>query len=177
MESGVKVFVALEDTCRTPHLSEEEIHNVFIQAWNWILADKDRYIADCERKVARLSDTASLDQQAEALKIESEDLEAQMRECVRQNARYAQNQEVYQKQYDELTILRNTALDKLKEVVAKRQDNTVKRDKASHFLRTLRPANTPLTDFDERLWRATVETVTIHTPERIIVRFLTPLAL
>jgi hypothetical protein len=71
-----------------------------------------------------------------------------------------------------LTDLRNTALENLQATIAKKQDYIVQRDKVNHFLRTLRPANTPLTDFDERLWRQTVEAVTIHTPERIIVRFI-----
>jgi DNA invertase Pin-like site-specific DNA recombinase len=161
-----------DEKCLTPHLTEDEIHNVFIRAWNWILADKERYIAECERKISKFSDVAKLDERADALKTECEDLEAEMRECVRQNARHAQNQESYQKQYDELIDLRNTALEKLKEVVAKRQDYAVLREKGSHFLRFLRPANTPLADFDESLWRAVVESVTIHTRERIIVRFI-----
>jgi hypothetical protein len=153
-------------------MSEDEIHGLFIQAWNWVLSDKDRYIAECERKVNHFSDTASLDGQETALKKECEDYDAKMRECILHNARHAGDQEKYQTPYDELMALRNASLEKLKAVIAKKQEHTVMREKTSHFLSTLKPINTPLTDFDEQLWRSTVEAVTVYTPEHITVRFI-----
>jgi len=160
-----------EEKCLTPHLTEDEIHNIFILAWNRVLADKTKYIADCEREIEALSDTSHLDKQDEALRKECDGLEAQMMECIQQNARFALNQEAYQKRYDELMALRDAAKEKLTAIIMKKQEVSIRREKLSHFVQVLQSEEVPIADFNEQLWRKTVETVTVHAPDNILVRF------
>jgi len=160
-----------DETCRTPHLDEEQIHNVFITAWNSLIEEKVKYVAECENKIAALSKMSDLDKQEKLFREECANLEVQMMDCINQNARFAQNQAEYRKQYDELVTLHTAAKDRLEEIITEKRAVIIHREKLRHFLKVLQSEATLLTEFDERLWREVVEAITVYTLENIAVRF------
>ena len=83
---------------------------------------------------------------------------------VEENARAAQDQEAYMKRYNGLVARYETAKAKQAAVADERMDRKAKRDAILRFLADLEQAG-PLAEFDETLWHATVESVTIGRRE------------
>lgn len=161
-------------TCNTPHLTEEAVKSVFVRAWEAMLADKDRYIAQCETELADLIDSATLalDKQTAVLTAECAETAALVEDCIAANAASALNQAEYQKRYAELVARYDSAKAQLDELKAKRLKDAVRKERISRLLTTLRQSdNIAPQKFDEHLWRETVEAIIIYSLDDVRVRF------
>ena len=157
--------------CQTPHLSEEQLEAVFLEAINQILADRDRYIANLEPVIAYLTDTAELEKEAEVLAERSAGLYAQLEALVEENARFRQDQSEYKAKYSEINRRYEAVKARLGEIAAERQKRMAKREAIAGFLETVCQRESLITAFDEGLWRATVEAVTVRSLTDIRVKF------
>jgi DNA invertase Pin-like site-specific DNA recombinase len=160
-----------DDTCHTPHLTEESIKNAFISAFNRLLADRVRYIAEYEAYIAKTADTAAFDEQTARLEMECAETAAQAQEYVSQNAKTAQDQEKYKQEFDALVARHNAAKSRLDEIKREKLEQCAHREKTRRFLGILEQTTTPLTAFDERLWQAAVESLVVRSLEDITVVF------
>ena len=88
--------------CETPHITEQEIKEVFVTAFNKLLTEKKEIISNVELMYRTLFDTAELTAERDRLQEEMLMLVEMTQSCVAENARVAQNQEEYQKRYDGL---------------------------------------------------------------------------
>jgi len=102
---------------------------------------------------------------------EYNEAEALRQDCIAENARAPQNQDEYAERYDELVERKAKAKAKLDKLTTQKQAQITQKEKLRRFLRTLQEAENPLTAFDERLWRETVESMTVYSADNIIVRF------
>ena len=159
------------DHCQTPHLSEDQLRAAFVCAFNQVVADRERYIAVMEPAIALLTDCSDLDGEAEILQERSAGIYAQLEALVADNSQRAQDQEAYHQRYDELECRYNVVNQRKEAVVAERQGRVAKRESMRQFLETVRQREDLLTGFDEALWRATVDTVTVHAVDDIRVKF------
>ena len=146
--------------CKTPNLSEEAIKKAFVDAYNNLLADKKRYMAEYAATIRGLSDTSALDEQIADLSAECKKLADQAQKDIRQNASAAQDQEEYKKRHDKLIEQINAVKEKLDALIAEKQDNLFRKERLCAFIDILRTAPKSLTAFDEHLWRTTVESIT-----------------
>ena len=157
--------------CKTPHLTEEQIKTVFCEAFNRLVSDRDRYLEALEPAILLLTDAGDLDNDTEILSERSAGLYAQMEALVADNARQFQKQSEYQRQFDDLNARYETVKDRLAEVSAERQSRMARREKFQRYIETIRGQDTFLMDFDEGLWRATVECVKVKSLADIRVQF------
>jgi len=88
--------------CQTTHLTEEQIKKAYVDTYNQIIADRERYISALDRILGLLADTAALDDEAQTLGERSAGLFAQLEALVADNARRAQDQDEYNARYNEL---------------------------------------------------------------------------
>jgi uncharacterized protein (DUF3084 family) len=159
------------DHCQTPHLSEDQLRAAFVWAFNQVVADRERYIAKMEPAIALLADCSDLDGEAEILLERSAGIYAQLEALVADNARRAQDQEAYQQRYAELENRYNVVKQRMEAIAAERQGRVGKRENMRQFLETVRQREGLLTEFDEALWRATVDVVTVHAADDIRMKF------
>ena len=157
--------------CQTPHLTENEIQAAFVAAWNMLIADKDQYIARYEADIEAIGNPSDFDRQTAEMMAECAETLALMQECITQNAARAQNQAEYQKRYDGLVARYEAAKTRLDAAKREKQESIAKREKLRFFLDVLRRETDPITVFDERLWRETVEYLIVKTKQDISVRF------
>jgi DNA invertase Pin-like site-specific DNA recombinase len=157
--------------CPTPHLTENILKSIFAKAWNHILADKDNYIAEYEALLTEMTDIAAFDKQTAVLMAECSEASALAQETLAQNAARAQNQSEYQKRYDALITRYDAAKAKLGALAKDKQEYIARKEKIRHFLKILRCEKQLFIEFDERLWRETVVSVTIRSLEDITVLF------
>ena len=80
---------------------------------------------------------------------------------VEKNARTAQNQEKCKKKEDALTARYQSAKKQLEAVNYEKQSRLAKRDSIRQFILELGSGGGSLAEFDEPLWYATVDTVTV----------------
>ncbi|MDR1409583.1 MAG: recombinase family protein [Oscillospiraceae bacterium] len=157
--------------CRTPHLSGEEIHSAFICAWNTLLADKSRLIAEYETEIAKLADSSSFDIQTAELKTEYGALVARQKQIIDNSHIAPQNQAEQSREYDRILARADKLRQQIEDIAKEKLWRTTQKERLSRFITLLNRSLTPIAAFDEQLWREAVESITIHSRENIVVRF------
>ena len=157
--------------CHTPHLSEEALKTAFVRAWAALVTEKDRYIKEYDALLNSLTDAAAFDKQTAILAAECAEAAALVEDCIAANAASALNQAEYQKRYDKLVARYDVAKSQLDILKQDNLERIARREKIRRFLETLRETNHSLDAFDERLWRETVEAMTVYSLEDVKVRF------
>ncbi|MDR1409620.1 MAG: recombinase family protein [Oscillospiraceae bacterium] len=147
--------------CVTPHLTEEDMKAAFVKAFNQLVGDKEKYIAEYDTILPMLADTDALDKEAVKLSEERDVLMELIRKCVEDNARTAQDQEEYREKYESLVTRYEVALTRLAAITDEQKDRVARKTRIHRFLEELRQTDGLLTDFDEALWCATVDFVTV----------------
>ena len=79
--------------CQTPVISEQQIKETFVVAYNALMADKAGVIADCRALQHMLTDTMVMEQEIADLSKQLGDSTAELRQHVEGNMRSAMNQE------------------------------------------------------------------------------------
>lgn len=157
--------------CSTPNITEDEIKVLFLKALNKLLADKGGIIEDLTvlTQLARTDD--SLQVEADAAAAEMESLYKASMEMINLNASVAQDQAAYNEKYSAL-------LTRYEELQAKHKDLTEKIEmtKASNqiignFINLLKTQDGEVTEFDEKLWGGSVESMIIYGKDKATVTF------
>nr|DAF01979.1 MAG TPA: integrase [Caudoviricetes sp.] len=157
--------------CKTPHLTEDEIKDASVQAINQLIGNKEEILSNITLLKKHLTDTASLEKERDALELNLNMLADQVQQLIAENARVAQNQEEYQKQYDEI-ISRYDAMkieyEQLCEKIEKRQ---ARNEQLGRFIQELKGRESLLTEFDQSLWCALVDKMVVKDKENVTVVF------
>jgi DNA invertase Pin-like site-specific DNA recombinase len=157
--------------CKTPHLAPETVRNAFVRAFAVILNEKDRYIDEYLAETDALGDTVLFDEQTALLQMECAETAALAEACIAANARAPQDQSGYQKHYDELTERHNAAKQKLEALSVAKRERAAQKEQLRRFIRLLRRTIAPPTRFDEHLWRAATESVTVYSSNDLAFTF------
>ena len=161
-----------EHLCSTPHLYEAEIKLRFITAFAEFFQKKDVVLETCQLLLDELYDTSELDAKLDRLTAELNDINVQIREHIQQNATEAQNQDEYTEKYNKLTEQyqrKVKAINKAKQQIAEQKSRT---ETMSDFLKEIEKATEPLSPFDEDIWRAVIDKVTVFHDGRMVFQFL-----
>ena len=114
-----------------------------------------------------VSDTSALEVERVKAQEHCEELLETMQDMVRQNARTAQDQAKYDEKYGALTERYQQATDRLKEIDGQLLERRAQTDRLNAYMDALQ-VKTLLTEFDEGLWNATVETLTVKNDGTLV---------
>ncbi len=158
--------------CTTPHLCEDEIKMRFLTAFASFFQQRDLVLETCQMLIDDLSDTTLLDLRIEKASREMNAVAAVTKKHIAQNAETEQDQEEYDQKYHALL----QQYDKLQQQFIKLQQERAARinrmDTLHHFLETISAVPQVLDSFDEELWRATIEKVTVFHDGKMIFQFI-----
>lgn len=157
-----------DEKCQTPHITEEEIKEIFVTAFNKLLIEKKEIIANVELMRKTLFDTSDLTAERDALKEEMQMLADRIQSCIAENARVAQDQEVYQKRYNGLADRYESAKKCYDEVVYAIEQKEAQGHKIQMFIQNLKKQNDIVTEFDDALWGSMVDFITIGRDYRTV---------
>ena len=157
-----------DEKCQTPHVTEEEIKEMFIKAYNELLSEKKEIIENAEVIRKTLCTTESMIEEKQRLEDEILVLVEMTQNLVAENARVAQDQNEYQKRYDSLVQRYETAKKSYDELAAKIEQKEAHGERIKQFIRTLKGQQCVLTEFDDALWGSMVEYVTIGKETRSV---------
>ena len=93
------------------------------------------------------------------------------RNAIRKNAAVAQDQNEYQKRYDELVKQYEDTKAAYEKAVEQIEIMTTRNSLLNSFSKELRKQENILTEFDEGLWGSLVDFMTVHSKEDIDVTF------
>ena len=159
------------EKCKTPHVTEEEIKEAFVTAFNWLVTEREEIIANATLIQQTLFDTTALTEEKGRLQQELAVLVEMTQNCIAENARIAQDQGEYQKRYNGLVERYEkdkARFDDVTETIAQR---SAKGERLAGFIRTLEAQREPVAEFDERLWGAMVDYVTVGVDKGMTVVF------
>lgn len=147
--------------CSTPYVEEKKIKTAFVEVINKIFENKEAVIAGYREVIHRLTECSEPDTETASLQTECEIVIGLIQKMVAENANEALDQNEYLARYNELVTRYETAKSKIEKNEADRQARKVKRDKLTEFIDQLEERGGLLSEFDEELWNATVETVMV----------------
>ncbi len=157
-----------DEKCQTPHITEEEIKEIFVTAFNKLLIEKKEIIANVVLMRKTLFDTSDLTAERDALKEEMQMLVDRIQSCIAENARVAQDQEVYQKRYNGLADRYESAKKCYDEMVYAIEQKEAQGHKIQMFIQNLKKQNDIVTEFDDALWGSMVDFITIGRDYRTV---------
>ena len=152
--------------CSTPHLTDEQIKAAFIEMLNGLIEHKDEIATFYDEQLDKLTDVTTLEEQKAALENEATALNKELHDWIMENARRAMSKEVYDARFDELDGKLSAVKDKLEKASDEILRRGAKRANARNILRTVRQTG-PMDAFDEGLFGALVDTVTIYRDKMV----------
>lgn len=153
--------------CKTPHLTEDEIKAAFVRMANKLITDRDFYVTELTALLKRLGDGTELEREKRILD-EQLGIDAKaVNDLIAQNARTAQNQKEYQERYAALVARYEETDTKRTEVMDRITQLAVRRRKAERFIQGIKELPELFTEFDVGLWAALVDSMTVHSKDRI----------
>lgn len=156
------------EKCTTPHLTENEIKERFIAAWNSMQDMTDEVIIDCRLAIAELFDSDAIDEEIFAKNSEAEVLVEMNRKHITENASAAQDQTAYKKRQDELVAKYNAVAKRVDELKTEKEARKRQRTVLTAFVDTMERQRGSLTEFSVSLWSAVVKKALVYNDGRIV---------
>jgi len=159
-----------ENKCETPHLDEETIKARFVAALNAVIDSKDNILEDCRLMQTTLTDCTSIDTEIESLLEEIEVVTELTKRCIAENSQMAQNQEEYAARYNGFVERYEKAKAQLEQLRSTKAAREAQADAIGTFMFEMQELDT-ITEFDEKLWLTSINTVTVHADGRMTFKF------
>lgn len=147
-------------------MDDSTIQNAFLSAFSQLMENREEIIENLRMMQAALCDHTALDEQCAALEIEMDQTAELAKQCLRQDLlgvnqtqydRYAERYDALQQQYEKLQ--------------AKRKERITKEAAIGGFLFEILELEKLPIEFDEKLWNATIDHVTVYGDDRLVFTF------
>ena len=146
--------------CTTPHLTEDEIKDTFLKALNRLKEDREEVVENANLLLGMVSDTSGLEAELYVTEIELKELTDKAREIIDKNAHVTQDQEEYQKKFDELLNKQKEKELRYYEIIEQIDSANAKKKMLSDFIKQLKKAGTEV--FDDIAWNVLVDKIIIN---------------
>ena len=155
-----------ESRCATPHLYEQRIKELFLEALGILMEDREEVIADCRAVMEALADCGPIDAEMEAVSDEMEVTAGLIQKLVDENATRKLDQHDYRKKYDGYAN-RYAALESRMDSLEKEIQYAI----FSGFLAGLSETVELPVDFNEKLFHRLVDYATVYPNGRVVFTF------
>ncbi len=148
--------------CSTPHLTGDEIKQRFLKAFNILMGDRDEVLSNCRLAQEVLCDCSAIETELAELHREIEVVSELTRKSIYENARFAINQDEFYERHKGYMERHRIATERVAELEDQRRNRQNKLLILDRFIREIKTRPFVVEEFDEKLWLAAVEKVTIH---------------
>lgn len=159
-----------EEPCSTPHVTEEDVRRKFVSAFNSVLSWRKELLDNCRHAQNTLCDCAALDAETAALGQEIGVLEALARGTILASCE-GSNEEGVPGNGNPYIQKLDSAIKRQKELEALRREKQIKRALLDGFIRNIEESGESIGEFDERLWAAVTEKVTVMPYGALVFSF------
>ena len=164
-------FSKTQEQCKTPHLNEDAIKQMFLSAYNRLIKSRKQIFEDCELMKTLLSDCSEQETSMEQLKREIEEIAEMIQNLIKKNMQQSQSQEEYNDRYSSLVERYEKAVakhDKLEKEVERRKS---KARQIATFVDQLKNAPVSLDEWDSQVWSLLLEKGTVYRDGSITFEF------
>ncbi len=150
-----------ERKCTTPHLVEEQIQLMFLQAYNELMENRDTVIEDCTLMLQTLRKDKSLEVKMMAAVTDMNETAKEAAALIQENAQIAQTQAFYRLNYEAVETRYNrqkAAVQALQEKIDARESRF---KQLETFIDTLRKREHVLEQWDPKLWTILLDSGTV----------------
>lgn len=156
--------------CKTPHLTENEIENIFVRAVNQLIKNKDEILSNIILLKIRLVDTTDLEKKRNALEFNMNLLAERVQQLISENACLTQDQVQYNQEYSELVNRYEKIKIKYDQICDTMKQRTSRGQQLERFIENLQKQEF-ISIFDKRLWCSLVDFITVNEKDDIWVTF------
>ena len=160
-----------EIKCTTPRLTEDEIKERFLTAYNELMGNRENVIADCELIRQTLCTTVEIDAGIQQAQDEMTVVAGLMQAHIKKNASIAQSQADYATETERIEKRYNDALERYTAFEAEKTKRVRKSKELKAFTKTLKQQPLVVAEWNERLWITLLDTATVNRDGRIMFRF------
>ena len=161
-----------EHRCGTPHLAEDDIRRLFLQAVARLTEERDVLLETCVMLRDEYQNTDAIDTELDTLADEMEIVEALTEKLIAENATTAMPQDEYNRKYDALAQRYHTADEKVKQLQGQKVTHSFQADVMECFITELLTIDTSLpVRYSDRLWLNLIDRVTVYEDGRLVFRF------
>ena len=142
-----------------------------MSAFNQLMTGKEELLANTELISKTVCSTEALKEEKFRLASELSVLTGMKQKLVAANARVAQNQEEYEKHYNELVKRHDALMEQYNKVIADIAEKGRRKAVLANFVSALTTQKGIIDKFDEDLWCSLVDFVTVGRKKEIKVTF------
>lgn len=157
--------------CSTPHVTEEEVKQKFLEAFNSILLYRDELISNCRLAQEALCDYANIDAEINELHREIEVVAELSRKAIYENAHTPINQAEWYERNNGYLERHRKASERVTELEGLKREQQSKSLLLESYIKNLNSHKEVLEEFDDRLWMAAIDTVIIQPEGQLRFRF------
>ena len=157
--------------CETPHLYEPQLEAMFISAMGEYLSDRGSTVKELLTLKHTLTDTDFIDEDIRTLQQELEITTGMIRVCINGNASNTLTEEEYQAKHSELCSRYEAADQKLSALKKQRVQMENDAIAIGGLLFELTELQDLPISFNEKLWNAAIDHVTVFADERVVFHF------
>ena len=158
--------------CKTPHFTEEQIIKKYLEAYNQVMANKEKVVEDLRELALVLGDTTSFESSIQDLKNQHQINEAMLQMLIDKRSKTDEiSEEEFKRQYEELMAEQEKLKNK---VLKKKQDLDIQIGKKNRILaiaKMLEDSPEKILEWNKETWMLTVESATIHKDRTITFKF------
>lgn len=161
-----------EHRCGTPHLYEEDIKRLFLQAVADLTEAREVLMETCQMLLDEYLNTESLDAESAALETEMEFVSELTRKLIVKNATTVMQQDEYNRRYDALAQRYRDAEDRAQQLQNQKVTRRFQADVIENFMNEIRAFDDSLpVQYSDRLWLNLIDRVTVCEDGRLVFRF------
>ena len=149
------------DRCSTPHVTEDEVKEKFVKAFNILFGVKDELIKNCEIAIEHLADNTKIDEEIDKLHDEIAVVVEESNKAVYENAHKAMSQDEWKKQHDGYVARHEQATESVKQLEEMKSERQSRSHTLKGFIRDIEGCSGVLDEFDERIWTLTIKKVVV----------------
>lgn len=153
--------------CQTPHLTEDEIKEKFIEAYNLTIEDKERITNDLKEVINLLTDTTELEKGIEQINAELSVVVELAAKTIKENSKSNEDSVDYENKYQNLVERHKILSCELDKLLKEKTDKESKVTKLNAFVSVMSKSDDKLSDWNERIWMLLVDGATVHRDSSI----------
>lgn len=157
--------------CTTPHVTEEKLKQVFVSAFNQRMDIKAETLEACRTAMAAICDVGALDAEVQTVTDEIAVLVELSKQLLDEYSHHAQNHEAYQHKHAALVEKYEAADARLKALQSERSRRIDMRKNIEWFMEAFANAKGLFSAFDEALFFAVTDVITVYHDGNMVVRF------
>ena len=157
--------------CQTPHLTEAEIKEKFIEAYNLTMEDKERITNDLKEVINLLTDTTELEKGIEQINAELSVVVELAAKTIKENSKSNEDSIDYENKYQSLVERHEALTTDLNKLLKEKTDKENKATRIKSFLSVLNKSEDMLNSWNERIWMLMVEKAIVQRDKSVTFKF------